>query len=155
MRKLFLALILCLTCAVASAQPPKGVTTLSGDYSFFVEKGSKATHAGFFGIEHFVKDGLSLGIGVSYVDYWRYGVQVNYFIPLRESNFYFSILNFASIGKNEGKWKPSVSITPAFNYDMSDHWTVYASFANLEVGFNSPYCAFNLNAPRLGFLFSF
>lgn len=158
MKKLFLALILCLTCAVVSAQPPKGGFTISGDYQFEYAKGQENPyHTGFIGLEYFIKDGLSLGVGVSYNDdtRFRYGIQVNYFIPIRESSFYFSILNFASIGKENDKWRPSITVTPAFNYDISNHWTVYAALANLEVGFNDIYCRFNLNSPRLGFLFSF
>ena len=156
MKKLFLTIILCFTCiALTYAQPKKGGITLSGDYTFMKYENIKASHAGFFGVEYFIHDNLSLGIGVSYNEYWRYGLQVNYFVPIRNSKVYFSLLNFISYGKEYDEFKPVVSITPAFNYDFAPHWTIYSSIATFELGFNPTYYNLNVNLPRVGFLYSF
>ena len=155
MKKLILILLSIFICVSLYSQPSKGTITLSGDYTFSKYENVDASHVGSFRIEYFVTYNLSLGLAGSYQDYFRYGIQVNYFISIKNSDFYFSILNFISNGQENGEQKSSISITPAFNYDMSNHWTIYASLANSEAGLNSNYCIFSLNSPRIGFLFSF
>jgi len=155
MRKLVLMLFVCLFSMSTFAQTSKGTTILSGDYQFAIAKGERATHIGFFGIEHFVHDKVSIGVGVGYNQYFQYGIQLNYFQSINTNKCYLSLLNFMGVGINNGRVRPFYSLTPAFNYDFAKHWTVYASICNFYLEFNPIQASFNINLPRIGFLFSF
>ena len=161
MKKLLLTLTLCLVSIVTFAQPSKGGFTLSGDYSFFGQKGDDHISIGYFGVEYFVRNNLSLGVGISYDnDDLHYGIQINYFVPIKNSDFYFSIRNFASIKGGKKEFADNIgftiSIAPTFNYDISHRWTIYASVMNVEIGTDpTTYYAVNVNHPKIGFLFNF
>ena len=156
MRKLVFILLLCLFSIGTFAQPTKGTTTLSGDYQFAITKGVKATHVGFFGIEHFVHDRVSIGAGIGYNgSYFQYGIQLNYFQPINTNKCYLSLLTFSGVGVDGKQIRPFFSITPAFNYDFAKHWTIYASIVSFNAEFNPWSFGVNVNLPRIGFLFSF
>jgi hypothetical protein len=140
MKKLIILAIVLLGAGVASAQPRKGATTVGGSISFGTTSVGGNSASSFTlapSVEYFVSDNLSVGGALTFASNvgsssWNLGLGASYYMPLAKS-LYFSVGGTINFGSVNGGTLFGLSVVPALNYYLTEHFSFSFALGGLTV----------------------